>query len=116
MTPQRLEDLYSRIIHDVLRTRELTSQVLPCDIRPLIDGLVAAGPPFPAEGRRDSRLSTDDSLLTWTESLAHVPSGCVVMLVANDDDRMRHTRNTASSDAAAPPYPVRSRVGSVAQD
>ena len=86
MTPERLEALYSSIIHDVLRSRDLTNQVLPYDIRPLSDGWIVAGRAFPVSGRQDSSLTADDSLLAWTRFLAQAPEGSIVMLAANDDN------------------------------
>ena len=84
MTAGRLGDLYSSIVHDVLRAQGLVNQVLPYDIRPLSDGMVVAGPVFTVNGRLDSSISDDDSLLAWTEFLTVAPEGSVVMLQAND--------------------------------
>ncbi len=86
MNLEKLENLYVSIIHDVLRDRGLNDQVLPYDIRPLIDGLVAAGTAFPVSGRLDSSISDDESLIAWTELLSVAPEGSIVVLNANDDN------------------------------
>ena len=85
MTANRLQALYSSIIHDVLRAMGYVDRVLPYDIRPLTDGLVAAGPAFTVSGRRDASITDDDSLLAWTEFLSEAPGGSMVVLEANDD-------------------------------
>jgi len=86
MTPERLEALYTSIIHDVLRDDGMGHQVLPSDIRPLMDGVTAAGAAFPVSGRLDSTISGDDSLLAWTELLSVAPEGSIIVLQANDDN------------------------------
>ncbi len=85
MKVESLEGLYVSIIHDVLRDRGLTDQVLPHDIRPLTDGLVVAGSAFPVAGRLDPTISADDSLIAWTKLLSVAPKDSVVVLSANDD-------------------------------
>lgn len=86
MNADRLEMLYTSIIHDVLRAQEMGHQILPYDIRPLTDGLVVGGAAFPVSGRLDSTISADDSLLAWTDLLSVAPKDSVVVLDANDDN------------------------------
>ena len=86
MSAERLQALYSSIIHDVLRAMGHTEQVLPYDIRPLEDGLVVAGPVFTVRGRQDDSITDHDSLLAWTELLARAPAGSMVVLEANDNN------------------------------
>lgn len=80
----RLSRLYTGIIHDVLRQQGLGGQVLPSDIRPVINGQHTAGVAFTATGRLDETLTPDESLLAWTELLSAAPRGSVVVLAAND--------------------------------
>ena len=86
MTPERLEALYTSIIHDVLRDDGMGQQVLPSDIRPLLAGVVAAGEAYPVSGRLDPTVSGHDSLLGWTELLSIAPAGSIIVLQANDDN------------------------------
>ena len=81
---ERLAELYTGILHDVLRERGLGHQVLPSDISPVDAGQHAAGVAFTARGRLDDTLSADDSLLAWTELLSVAPQGSLVVLEAND--------------------------------
>jgi 4-hydroxy-4-methyl-2-oxoglutarate aldolase len=81
---ERLSNMYTGIMHDVLRERGLGNQVLPSDIRPVSDGHHAAGIAFTAVGRLDDTLTADESLLAWTELLSAAPEGSVVVLAAND--------------------------------
>lgn len=80
----RLESLYTGIVHDVLREAGHGEQVLPSDVLPVADGQHAAGVAFTATGRLDDSLTADDSLLAWTELLSAPESGSFVVLEAND--------------------------------
>lgn len=80
----RLSNLYTGIVHDVLRDRGWGEQVLPSDIRPIGDGQHTAGIAFTAVGRLDDELTPDESLLAWTELLSVAPEGSFVVLAAND--------------------------------
>ncbi len=84
MNPERIESLYSSIVHDVLRDGGHGDQVLPSDILPLAPGLVVAGEAFTVSGRLDSSISDHDSLLAWTGLLSEAPAGSMVVLEAND--------------------------------
>ena len=48
-----------------------------------------AGPVFPVLGRPDSSLTSDESLLRWTEFLGTVPAWHVDACQPQDDDRAR---------------------------
>lgn len=85
MTPERLSALTSSIVHDVLRERSDGNHVLPHDLVPVIEGVVAGGFAFPASGGLDPTVSDDQSLLDWTELLSVAPAGSIVVLEANDD-------------------------------
>ena len=46
-----------------------------------------AGPAFTVRGSPKSDITPDESLLRWTEFLSAAPSGSVVVLQGNDNDR-----------------------------
>ncbi|MGI9585997.1 MAG: RraA family protein [Acidimicrobiia bacterium] len=80
----RLEALYTGIIHDVLRSMGEPRGVLPKEIDPLSGSGKVGGVVFTMEGRPDPDISEHDSLLLWTEFLSEVPSGSVVLCQPND--------------------------------
>ena len=80
----RLRACYTGAVYDVLRSRGLTAQILPQDIRPLNIHHKLAGPVFTIEGRRDDSLDPHQSLLKWCELLSQAPSGAVLVCQPND--------------------------------
>jgi len=83
----RLARCYTGVVYDILRGRGIVECVLPPSIVPLDRGMVAAGPVFTVRGRPDASVSAHDSLLRWTEFLARAPSGHVVMMQGEDEQR-----------------------------
>ena len=82
----RLEALYTCIIHDVLRSRGEDTGVLPRGIRSLAGGSKVGGVVYTMEGRSDPDVGEHESLLLWTEFLSEVPPGTVVVSQANDHE------------------------------
>jgi len=82
----RLEGLYTGIIHDVLRSRGEDTGVLPRGIRSLAGGGKVGGVVYTMEGRSDPEVGEHESLLSWTEFLSEVPPGTVVVSQANDHE------------------------------
>ena len=80
----RLRLCYTGAVYDVLRSRGLTAQTLPQDIRPLNVGQKLAGPVFTIEGRRDDALDAHQSLLRWCELLSKAPAETVLVCQPND--------------------------------
>jgi regulator of RNase E activity RraA len=82
----RLEALYTCIIHDVLRARGQSAGVLPKEIRSLAGSGKVGGVVYTMQGRPDPDIGEHDSLLLWTEFLSEVPPGTVVVSQANDHE------------------------------
>lgn len=80
----RLESLYTGIIHDVLRSRGESTGVLPVGIDSIAGHGKVGGVVFTMEGRSDPDIGEHESLLLWTEFLSAVPPGTVVVSQAND--------------------------------
>ncbi len=80
----RMEDLYTGIIHDVLRTRGEATGVLPKGIHSLAASGKVGGVVFTMSGEPDPSISGHESLLLWTEFLSEVPPGSVVVSQPND--------------------------------
>jgi 4-hydroxy-4-methyl-2-oxoglutarate aldolase len=81
---ERLEALYTGIIHDVLRSLGEPRGVLPKEIDPLAGSGKVGGVVFTMEGRPDPDITEHESLLIWTEFLSVVPAGSVVLCQPND--------------------------------
>jgi regulator of RNase E activity RraA len=82
----RLEALYTGIVHDVLRALGEPTGVLPKEIDPLSGSGKVGGVVFTMEGMPDPDISAHESLLRWTEFLSEVPSGSVVLCQPNDHE------------------------------
>ena len=80
----RLRVCYAGAVYDVLRSKGLTAQTLPQDIRPLNIGQKVAGPVFTIEGKRDDTLDAHESLLKWCELLSKAPPETVLVCQPND--------------------------------
>ena len=80
----RLRLCYTGAVYDVLRSKGLTAQTLPQDIRPLSVSQKAAGPVFTIEGRRDDTLDAHQSLLRWCELLSKAPAKTVLVCQPHD--------------------------------
>ncbi len=83
---ERLEGLYTAIVHDVLLGRGEPTGVLPKGISPLAGGGKVGGVVYTVLGRPDPDISAHESLLLWTEFLSEVPPGTVVVSQPNDHD------------------------------
>ena len=82
----RLHNLYSAAVHDVLRARGVEPCVLPNTLRPLDPTLKIAGPAWTFSGRNDPAASAHDTLLAWTTVLSKAPAGHVVVCQPNNND------------------------------
>jgi len=76
---ERLSNLYTGAVHDVLRGMGHPNCVLPSHLRPLDPALKVAGPAWTVSGHIDHSISRHDSLLGWTTLLSKAPSGHVVV-------------------------------------
>jgi len=76
---ERLAQLYTGAVHDVLRSLGREHCVLPSRMRPLDPTLKVAGPVWTVSGHIDRTISRHDSLLGWTTLLSKAPSGHVVV-------------------------------------
>lgn len=76
---ERLENLYTGIIHDVMRQHGLRNFVLPPAIRPLFPERKLAGPIFTVSGHVDEAADADTTLLEWTGLLAEAKPGHVII-------------------------------------
>ncbi len=83
---QRLAQLYSGAVHDVMRGMGHDNCVLPTHLRPLDPTLKVAGPVWTVSGRTDRTVSRHDSLLGWTTLLSKAPSGHVVVCQPHNQD------------------------------
>ena len=81
---ERLRECYTGAVYDVLRSKGLTAQTLPQDIRPLNVRQKLAGPVFTIEGRRDDNLNQHQSLLKWCELLSKAPADTVLVCQPHD--------------------------------
>ena len=82
----RLAQLYSGAVHDVLRGMGHDNCVLPSALRPLDPSLKVAGPVWTLSGRTDRTVSRHESLLGWTTLLSKAPSGHVVVCQPHNQD------------------------------
>ena len=82
---ERLRACYTGAVYDVLRSKGLTAQVLPREIRPLHVHQKVAGPVFTVEGRRDDGLDAHQTLLKWCELLSKAPAETLLVCQPNDD-------------------------------
>ena len=76
---QRLSQLYTGAVHDVLRGMGHDNCVLPTALRPLDPMLKVAGPVWTVSGHIDRTLNRHDTLLGWTTLLSKAPAGHVVV-------------------------------------
>ena len=83
---ERLAQLYSGAVHDVMRGMGHDNCVLPTHLRPLDPTLKVAGPVWTVSGRTDRTVSRHDSLLGWTTLLSKAPSGHVVVCQPHNQD------------------------------
>ena len=81
----RLEQIYSGAVYDVLRAMGRRDCLLPSQIRPIDINQRVAGPIFTVSGRRDEALDDHETLLQWTGLLSKAPSESVVVCQPNDD-------------------------------
>ena len=79
----RLEQCYSGVVYDALRSEGLRNTALPPAIVPLLPERRLAGPVFTVEGAR-TQASDHDTLLAWTGLLSAVPAGSVLLIQPND--------------------------------
>lgn len=82
----RLEQTYSGILYDVLRSMGHANCLLPNHIRPLITDKKIAGPVFTISGRQVDNISEHDSLVKWCEMLSAAPAEHVMVCQPNDSD------------------------------
>lgn len=82
----RLEQCYSGVVYDALRSQGLRNTALPPAIIPLMPERRLAGPIFTVEGQR-CKASDHETLLAWTGLLSAVPSENVLVIQPNDQEQ-----------------------------
>jgi 4-hydroxy-4-methyl-2-oxoglutarate aldolase len=83
---QRLSQLYTGAVHDVLRGLGHDNCVLPTELRPLDPAIKVAGRVWTVSGHIDRTISRHDSLLGWTTLLSKAPAGHVVVCQPNNKE------------------------------
>lgn len=81
---ERLLQLYSAAVHDVLRAMGVERCVLPSHIRALDPSRKLAGPIWTVSGHIDRSRSGHETLLEWTGLLSRAPGGKVVVCQPNN--------------------------------
>ncbi len=81
---ERLARCYSGAVYDAMRELGLPAAALPSSIRPLDPKRSLVGPIWTCEGRPESGIDADTSLLGWTKLLSAAPFGSVVVCQPND--------------------------------
>ncbi len=76
---QRLAQLYTGAVHDVLRAMGHERVVLPPSIRPLDPAVKVAGAAWTVCGHIDRTQSAHATLLGWTRLLSKAPPGRVIV-------------------------------------
>jgi len=82
----RLEQVYTGVVHDIMRERGFTDFTLPADILPMVPGSRLAGPVFTVRGRVDKSVGAHETLLAWTGLLSRAKPGHVWLDQPNDDE------------------------------
>ena len=80
----RLEQLYTGVIYDVMQEMGQPRTVLPPELRSTDPARKLAGRVFTVLGNRDEDLDNHESMLAWTEFLTRAPSDHVVVCQPND--------------------------------
>lgn len=83
---QRLSQLYTGALHDVMRGMGLRDFTLPSTIRSQTVQKKIAGPAFTLLGRVDGRADPHQTLLSWTGFLSKAKPGHVVVIQPNDNE------------------------------
>jgi regulator of RNase E activity RraA len=83
---QRLAQLYTGAVHDVLRAMGHERCVLPPSIRPLDPARKLAGRVWTVSGHIDRTKSAHETLLGWTTLLSKAPAGHVVVCQPNNHE------------------------------
>ena len=81
----RLLQLYTGIIHDVMRGMGLKDFTLPSTIRAFTGAKKIAGPAFTLRGHVDPTADPHATLLAWTGFLSNAKSGHIVVIQPNDN-------------------------------
>jgi 4-hydroxy-4-methyl-2-oxoglutarate aldolase len=81
----RLSQLYSGIIHDVMRGMGLKDFTLPSTIRAFTGEKKIAGPAFTMRGHVDPTADPHETLLAWTGFLSKAKSGHIAVIQPNDN-------------------------------
>ena len=80
---ERLEQLYTGAVHDVLRSMGHGNCVLPNEIKSLEPGTRLAGEIYTVSGHIDQSRDPHDTLVQWTGLLSAAPSGKVLVCQPN---------------------------------
>lgn len=80
----RYEQLYTGVVTDVMDRRGVGGQTLQTDIQPIDRGMTTAGIAYPATGRANDSVDTDNQMRRFVEMLADVPENAVLTLNTND--------------------------------
>ena len=81
----RLQQAYSGIIFDVMRSMGRPDCILPRTLRPLLPAKRVAGRVFTVNGRNAPEASEKETLLEWCKMLSAVPPDTVLICQPNND-------------------------------
>lgn len=81
----RLQQAYSGIVFDVMRSLGHPDCILPRTLRPLLPGKRIAGRVFTVNGRSAPELGERETLLAWCRMLSAVPPDTIVICQPNND-------------------------------
>jgi len=80
----RLENCYTGVVNDVMRTMGLRDYILPSYLNELIQGKVLAGPVFTITGQPSPGADGHQTLLEWTGLLSKSKPGYIWVSQPND--------------------------------
>ncbi len=98
---ERLRNLYTGVVADVLDDLGYRHQCLPADIRPLDRTMKVAGPVYPVRGRARQADDGADPRYRQIEMLEHIPPGSVVVIDPGDESTAAHWGELMSQVARA---------------
>jgi len=81
---ERLQHIYTGVLHDVMRAMGLRDFTLPPELRPILPAQRMAGPVFTIDGMVDKAADGHRTLLEWTSLLSKAPPGHIWVCQPND--------------------------------
>ncbi len=83
---ERLSNLYTGAVHDVLREMEQKNFILPSSINSLDPALKLSGEIFTVSGEIENNLDNHQTLIEWTGLLSKAPENKVLVCQPNTKD------------------------------